>query len=338
VNLRRIALLALLLVPGVGRLVAQPFQLPTANRAVLDPDGGQERYFVGTVGKPWTSGRFGCVRTDGFQLHEGVDIRPLDRDRRGEPTDPARCAAEGVVAYVNTKPSLSNYGNYVVVRHKIDQLEVFTLYAHLASVKAGIKAGTKTQPGDVLGVMGRTSNTRQRITPDRAHLHFEILFMANSRYSEWHRGALKGTRNDHGDFNGRNLMGIDPVEVYRIQSKVGSGYDLVRHLGGIPELCRVVLRQPNPDWVRRNRGAVRPNPKAERDGIAGWELALGFNGVPLHATPRSRQELEGPRRNALLTVNPVVAAAHPCGKIVVRRGQSWELTNKGSQLLELLAY
>jgi hypothetical protein len=39
-----------------------------------------------------------------------------------------------------------------------------------------------------------------------------------------------------------------------------------------------------------------------------------------------------------LTVNPAVAAAHPCGKIVVRREESWELTNKGSQLLELLSY
>src|ERR1044071_1155493 len=66
---------------------AQPFQLPTANRALYEK-GGEERFFVGTTGKPWTSGTFGCVRTDGGQMHEGLDIRCLQRDKRGEPADP----------------------------------------------------------------------------------------------------------------------------------------------------------------------------------------------------------------------------------------------------------
>lgn len=331
-------LLALFLAAAAARLLGQPFHLPTANRALLDPDGGAERYFVGTAGKPWSSGRFGCVRTDGFQFHEGMDIRPMERDRRGEPADPARCAADGVVAYVNTRPGLSNYGNYVVVRHEIDRLEVFTLYAHLASVRPGLKAGDRVRTGDPVGVVGRTSNTRQRITPDRAHLHFEINFMANSRYADWHRTAMAETRNDHGAFNGRNLLGIDPAEVFRIQEKVGSGYDLVRHLGGVPELCRVMVRKPTLDWARRNPGAVRVNPAADRDGTAGWELALGFNGVPLHATPRSRSELHGLDRLQLVSVSSGVAEAHPCGKLVVRRGQAWSLTDKGTRLLEVLAY
>src|SRR5262245_56685296 len=76
---------------------AQPFQLPTANKAIFDPDGGAERFFVPTVGKPWTSGCFGCVRTEGWQLHEGLDIRCLERDKRGEPTDPVLASAAGTV-------------------------------------------------------------------------------------------------------------------------------------------------------------------------------------------------------------------------------------------------
>ena len=43
-------------------LLAQPFNLPTANRAIYDADGGGEKFFVPTVGKTWTSGCFGCVR------------------------------------------------------------------------------------------------------------------------------------------------------------------------------------------------------------------------------------------------------------------------------------
>src|ERR1044072_6251338 len=65
---------------------AEQFQFPTANRFLFEP-GAEENFFVGTVGKPWTSGCFGCVRTDGWQMHEGLDIRCLQRDKRGEPID-----------------------------------------------------------------------------------------------------------------------------------------------------------------------------------------------------------------------------------------------------------
>src|SRR3982750_3894665 len=70
--------LAILAFPGLLR--SQPFQLPTANHALFEK-GGEERFFVGTVGKPWTTGTFGCVRSDGHQLHEGLDIRSLQRDK-----------------------------------------------------------------------------------------------------------------------------------------------------------------------------------------------------------------------------------------------------------------
>lgn len=323
---------------GLG---AQPFLLPTANRALLEPDGGAERYFVGTAGKPWTSGQFGCVRSGGGQLHEGLDIRPMQRDRRGEPTDDALCAAPGTVAYVNTRPGLSNYGNYVVVRHEVDGLEVFTLYAHLASVASGIRAGTAVQAGQPLGRMGRTSNTRQRITPDRAHLHFEITFMVTSRYAAWHKANMGETRNDHANFNGRNLVGLDPATVFRsqAQAKAGAPFHLARHLKETPELARVLIRRPSLDWVRRNPGAVEPNPTAQRQGTAAWELALGFNGIPLRAIPRAASELPanmGPYR--LLGVNPKTLEQFPCGKLVFKRGQLWTLTAKGQQHLELLAY
>jgi len=32
--------------------------------------------------------------------------------------------AEGTVAYINTRPSLSNYGNYLILRHSIEGLEI----------------------------------------------------------------------------------------------------------------------------------------------------------------------------------------------------------------------
>ena len=113
---------------------AQPFQLPTANHALFEK-GGEERFFVGTVGKPWTTGTFGCVRTGGWQMHEGLDIRCLQRDKHGEPTDPVLATADGTVAYISTRPSLSNYGNYLVLRHQVEGLEIYSLYAHLREIR-----------------------------------------------------------------------------------------------------------------------------------------------------------------------------------------------------------
>src|SRR6059058_1501803 len=124
-----IGLVLSLAIPCLAPLAtALPFHLPTANHALFEP-GGEEKFFVGTAGKPWTTGAFGCVRSDGRQLHEGLDIRCLQRDQRGEPTDPVMATADGTVAYISRRPALSNYGTYLVLRHQVEGLEIYSLYA-----------------------------------------------------------------------------------------------------------------------------------------------------------------------------------------------------------------
>ena len=63
----RCLLILLLTAPAPPRAVAQPFRLPTANHALFEP-GSEEKFFAGTVGKSWTTGMFGCVRSDGWQI------------------------------------------------------------------------------------------------------------------------------------------------------------------------------------------------------------------------------------------------------------------------------
>ncbi len=302
---------------------AQPFQLPTANRSLLQPDGGGEKFFVGTAGKPWTSGQFGCVRTEGRQLHEGLDIRCIQRDRRGEPIDAVLAAADGTVAYINLKSGLSNYGNYVVIRHVMDRIEIHTIYAHLSAVTAGLKVGQGVRAGDRIATMGRTSNTQQRITQDRAHLHFEISFRAGEHFSEWHRRFQAGTRNDHGEFNGRNFLGVDPAPVLLASQRQGTNFSLARFLATQPEALRVFVRAPGLGWAKRFPGLVQRNPAAEKDGVAGWDIALAFNGAPLRLIPRSAREIPGSDRIRLLAVNQAELQSHPCSRLVIRRGQAW---------------
>ena len=67
--------------------------------------------------------------------------------------------ADGAVMYVSTKPALSNYGKYIVIRHIIEGLEIYSLYAHLSEIQPGIVAGKPVKAGEVIATMGRTSNT-----------------------------------------------------------------------------------------------------------------------------------------------------------------------------------
>ena len=316
---------------------AQPFLLPTANRAIFEP-GGEERYFVGTVGKPWMSGTFGCVRTDGWQLHEGLDIRCLERDRHGEPTDPVLATADGTVAYINKRPSLSNYGNYLILRHVIEGVEIYSLYAHLREIRPGLKPGDAVKSGETIATMGRTSNTAQSISKDRAHVHFELNLVVNERFPEWYRKTFPTQRNDHGGWNGQNLIGIDPREVLLEQHRLGAKFSLVQFIRSQPELCRVMVRHTDFPWVRRYPMLVRPNPVAQKEGIAGYELALNFNGLPCELIPRAASEIKTKSRFQLLSVNAEERQKNPCRKLVTQKGKHWDLANNGLHLLELLLY
>ncbi|MDB6040188.1 MAG: Peptidase [Verrucomicrobiales bacterium] len=317
---------------------AELFRLPTANRAIFDPDGGAERFFVGTTGKPWTSGTFGCVRSDGNQIHEGLDIKCLQRDKHGEPIDPVRATAAGTVAYVNNRPALSNYGRYIVIRHDIEGIEIYSIYAHLSEVLSSVRPGSKVNAGDQIAIMGRTSNTRERISKERAHVHFELNVVLNDRFAAWYAKAYPNQRNDHGDWNGHNLLGLDPRLVLLEQQKEGDKFSILNFLRTQTELFRVVVRDVRFPYLKRYTALIRRNPVAEQQGVAGYEIAFNYNGLPFQIVPRSARELENQQRVRLLSVNADEQARHPCRHLVARKGSGWELTRQGGDLIELLLY
>ena len=316
---------------------AQPFQLPTANHALFEK-GGEERFFVGTAGKPWVTGTFGCVRSGGWQMHEGLDIRCLQRGRQGEPTDPVLATADGAVAYISTRPSLSNYGNYLVLRHEVAGLEIYSLYAHLHEVRPGLKVGQAVKAGEPVAVMGRTANTRESISKDRAHVHFELNLLVNDRFASWYNKTFAGQRNDHGEWNGQNLLGIDPRLILLGQHEEGARFSLLRFLQNQTELCRVLVRKTDFPWVKRYVPLVRPSPRAQREGIAGYEIALNFNGVAFELIPRAAAEIKGKAKFQLLSVNEAEYHKNPARRLVVKRGNRWELARHGLNLLEMLTY
>src|SRR5207249_6266826 len=100
--------------------------LPTDNDALFSGGGRAfyqyvERDYKGVKSTPWEGGQYGFVRdpaetAEGIfntRFHEGIDIRALHRDERGEPLDEVRAIAAGKVVYANFVPGYSNYGKYI---------------------------------------------------------------------------------------------------------------------------------------------------------------------------------------------------------------------------------
>ncbi len=311
-----------------------PFQFPTANHALYEP-GNELKFFAPTApDKPWTSGSFGCVRSDGAQMHEGLDILHQHTDRRGEPTDPVMATADGTVVYVSTKAALSNYGKYIVIRHIVEGLEIYSLYAHLSEIQSGLAAGKTVKAGEIIATMGRTSNTSETINKDRAHVHFELNVFVNENFSSWYKRNFPGERNDHGIWNGQNLNGLDPREI--LLGERGGKFSLLNFVRSQTELCRVLVRATNFPYLKRYAPLVLKNPRAEKEGVAGYEVVLNYNGVAFALLPRAASEIKGTAKFQLLSVNEPECRAHPCRRLVVQRGGRWQLTDKGGRELELL--
>ncbi len=234
-------------------------------------------YLQPTVSGRLESATFGMVREDGQRFHEGVDIRPGRRDAAGEALALVRVAMDGQVAYVN--PHVNGpYGRYVVLTHPGAELPVYSLYAHLASVDPGMKLGAFTRRGLTVGRMGRSSAGATPITPDRAHLHFEVGLLLSTGFNGWYAAQPENRKspNLHGLYNGQNLIGMDPLPLLSQRS-----VDVLALLRRQPTALTVVLRAAKtPDFVERYPLLAR----GERKKAAGWYVEFSWQGMPLRWT------------------------------------------------------
>jgi murein DD-endopeptidase MepM/ murein hydrolase activator NlpD len=246
-------------------------------------------------------------------------------------------AAAGTVMYMNDRPALSNYGRYLVLRHLVGSVEVYSLYAHLSSLRGDLKLGQPVQMGEPIAVMGRTSNTAETITQERAHVHFELNLFYSEHFPTWFKKHFAGERNDHGLWNGENLVGFDPRLVFLAERDEGRAFDLTAWLKHRPELCRVFARKTAFPWVKRYPMLVENNPIAQKQGVAGYEIALNYNGLPFQWIPRAASEIKGSGKYRLLSVNEAEEAKNPCRKLVKRAGKGWQLAPAGISLLDLLS-
>ena len=201
-------------------------RLPTANDALLreaGPDFYQfvDRTFEGQTSTPWEGGKFGFVRDPrriGGQIayarfHEGLDIKPLNRDEKGEPLDDVVAISPGRVVHVSKTASQSNYGRYIVVEHDWGQGPFYSLYAHLNATQAEV--GDTVKAGQPLGRLGYTG---AGIDKRRAHLHIELNLLWSVHFQTWYDRGF-ASPNHHGNYNGQNLIGLDLAGLYLARQK-----------------------------------------------------------------------------------------------------------------------
>ena len=316
-------------------IAVKPFEFPTNNRHLLQ-EGDETNFFARTtVERPWQSGSFGCVRNSRTRLHEGIDILWTEQDDQGESTDQVRASRSGTVAYINSNSAASNYGKYVVLSHELDDLPVYTLYAHLRSVDEDLRSGQKIQAGETIGILGRTTNTRDGIAKWRAHLHFEVGLQINSRFNGWFKRWYTRGKNLHGPWNGLNLLGLDAAEI--LKASESKTLNLTEYIQSQPVLCTVRISREKLDWVDRFPKLVEA-PAVDEVPVLGWELDLGATGIPMRAVAVTDPDLITATKYRLLDVNETVRSAHPCSGLVFRKGQQWVFTSKGQRLMDLLIF
>ncbi len=263
---------------------------PTPNPAYLRGDG-MESFVQPTESGEVLSGLFGSVRSGGRQFHEGLDLFPLERDRKGEPTDPIFSAMAGVVRHISSREGASSYGRYVVIEHPEQSPPVYSLYAHLSRISPDLRVGQAVAAGQTIATMGRSAGG-YTIPRQRAHLHFEIGLRVTDRFQEWYKARGFGSPNEHGLWNGMNLMGLDPLAFFA-RSRAGGLRSLDEVVAATPHAVTLRIAEPGePDFVRRYPSLVAP-----WSGVgAGWEVAFSATGVPLRWRRLGADEVSGWRR------------------------------------------
>ena len=286
---------------------------PTPNKAF------NEGYSIDTFVQSTASGRiesglFGCVRNQGRRFHEGLDLSPTMYDSQGEAKDPIYAISPGVVVYINSEANSSSYGCYIILEHNEQGLTYFSLYAHISRFSNGIEVGDYIKSGQVIGILGRSAN--YEIPKSRAHLHLEIGFKLTDHFQDWYDRQGFNSLNYHGNWNGMNLVGIDPLALFTAfrDGQVSSIKDYINNLTVSARIR--IFTNSIPDFVRKHSALVTHS-NLDRKVIA-WDVAFSPYGLPKQWTPRFADE--GIRGNegdvSVLTYNLRQLSTQSCHMVV----------------------
>ncbi|CAN5487537.1 hypothetical protein BH18VER2_BH18VER2_12500 [soil metagenome] len=313
--------------------------LPTDNTALLRGKKADfyqviERNLHGVISYPWQGGQYGFVRDPVetaagpvyTRFHEGMDIRPMRRDARGEPLDEVRAMADGKVVYTNLAAGASNYGRYVVVEHRWGGSPYYSLYAHLSTT--AVTAGQGVKQGEKLAIMGHTGSGINR---ERSHVHVELNLLLNDHFEAWHDIFFKGQPNRHGIYNVLNLAGLDLPRLI-LAARGNPALTLPAFLGREEVFYKVILPDsPNFQLPRRYPWMTGAAPN---ETPVSWEVSFSRSSLPLRLAPSNRAVSAA----ELSYVKPGSGNLRNLTRHLAGRGSSARLTDSGKAYMRLLTF
>jgi murein DD-endopeptidase MepM/ murein hydrolase activator NlpD len=333
------ALLLLSNVPMLAQNQSVDLALPTDNDALFHDDGPAfyqyvERDYKGVKSTPWEGGQYGFVRdpaetAEGIfntRFHEGIDIRALHRDERGEPLDEVRAIAAGKVVYANFVPGYSNYGKYIVIEHRWDGSPYYSLYAHLSSID--VRTGQAVQRGEHIAVMGYTG---EGINQARAHLHLELNLMMSRRFEAWYDKFYREP-NHHGIYNGINLNGMDIARLF-LDLRKNPSLTIPEFLNAEETFYKVTM--PRSAYFELPKLYPWMVKETVNKNAVSWEVSFARSGLPLKIEP-SDKEVSQPELT-YLKKRSIDYSFLTRGEIA-GRGKRVHLTDYGHALMQLLIY
>jgi hypothetical protein len=226
-----------------------------------------------------------------------------------------------------------------LIQHVWDGMPVCTLYAHLREIAAGISAGQPVKKGQIIATLGHSANTREGISRERAHVHFEIDLMLNPNFYIWYPKHVPDAP-PFGNFNGQNLIGMDPAAVLRAYA-ANREMNFAEYVSKQPIAFTVLVGGRPFPWLRLHPEQVQP----AHGPVMAYEIGMTAWGLPVAVWPRTAGEVSEPQRRWLERSLPVLARTNDgelsqwtCGELVKRRGEVWVLTEHGKEWMQMITY
>jgi hypothetical protein len=230
----------------------------------------------------------------------------------------------GVVRHINSSAGDSSYGRYIVIEHPDQTPGIYTLYAHLSKIAPGLRAGERVTKGQVIGTMGHSSGGYS-IPKDRSHLHFEIGVMVTRDFQGWYARQKFGSANEQGLWNGKNLMGFDPLDFLNLwrAKHVNTFQEYFAQLDAVVTLRIATLRTP--DFVTRYPSVLTK--ELPFGPVGGWEIKFNWTGIPFAWTPLTAAEVIGLPRDQprIVAVNAEIERRQRSKSLAVSRRGSWSV-------------
>jgi hypothetical protein len=170
----------------------------------------------------------------------------------------------------------------------------------------------------------------------RSHLHFEIGVAVTRDFHAWYERRRFGSRNDHGMWNGMNLLGIDPLAFYN-EWRTGRLTHVQDFFNGLETAVRWrIATYRRPDFVTRYPSLItKPLPLGP---VAGWEVRCTWTGLPFAWTPLTTAEVAGlpPEKAQVVEVNEAIVRRERSKSLAVARGGTWTVGKDLELILQQL--